>query len=105
MESILKPIQAGGLLQAWRNPDGSFHQLFLKLDLDCEPEKYPGILIASDISHRHVLVAAVKNLHKELPLLLKQIEGKEVVYWWREEDGHERSKILSGLTGHPVFVG
>lgn len=105
MESILKPRQAGGLLQAWRNPDSTFHHLFLKLNLDCEPDNYPGVLIVSDVHHHHVLVAAVNSLQKELPLLLQQLEGERIVYWYLEQNEQERSRIVFGLTTHPVFVG
>ena len=92
-------------MQAWKSPDGSFRHLFLKLDFDCEPENYPGILIVSDVEHRQVRVTAVKSLLKELPPLLKQIDGEVVAYWCLEDNGKERTKILSGLTEHPVFVG
>ena len=102
---MMKPMQAGGLLQIWQNPKGSYHHLFLKLDLDCEPEDYPGVLIVSDVHHRQVLVTAVESLHKELHSLLQKIEGEGVACWKREQKAQERSKILSDLTANPVFVG
>lgn len=92
-------------MQTWKSPDGSFHHLFLKLDFDCEPDNYPGILIVSDVAHRQVRATAVKSLLKELPLFLKQIDGEVVAYWWLEDNDKERTRILSGLTDHPVFVG
>ncbi len=67
MES--KPIQAGGMCHTWRSPDNSFRHLFLKLDLDCEPDKHPGIVIVSDEHHQRACAAAVKNLQKELPFV------------------------------------
>ena len=105
MKSILKPRQVGGLVQAWQSQDRSFHDLFLKLNLKCEPENYPGVLIVSDVDHHHTLVASVESLQKELPVLLKQIEGEKVAYWKLERNCQKRTKILSDLAAHPVFVG
>ena len=65
MDSRQKPMQCGGFLQTWQSPDRSFHHLFLKLDLDCEPSNYPGVLIVSDVNHSQVLVANVESLRKE----------------------------------------
>lgn len=101
----LRPIQAGGMFHVWRSPDNSFRHSFLKLYLDCEPDKYPGIVIVSDENYQEACATPVKNLQRELPQLLQRIQGQPIAYWWLEQDEGELNKILSGITGHPVFVG
>ena len=103
----LKPqyaIQAGGMCHLWRSPDGHFKQIFVKLNFDCEPDKYPGIAIIADERCNNAFAVSVQNLQRELPALLKQIPGKPIAYWWLEEDRNEIKRILSGLTEHPVFA-
>jgi hypothetical protein len=97
-------MQAGGMLHLWRSPDGSFKHLFLKLDFECEPDKYPGVVIVADEHYRHAFAVAVQNLQRELPALLQQVNGKPVAYWWLERDQNELKRILAGLTEHPVFA-
>ena len=98
-----KPMQTGGLCHSWRSPDGNFKHSFLKLDFECEPDKYPGIVIVADEHCQHAFSAEVRDLQRELPALLLQVQGKPVAYWWLEQDQNEH-KILSGLTEHPVFA-
>jgi hypothetical protein len=96
--------QGGGVCHLWRSPDGNFKHTFLKLDFECEPDMYPGIVIVTDVHYQEVFAAAVQNLQRELPALLKRIEGKAFAYWWLEQDMNEAKRILSGLTEHPVFA-
>ena len=105
MESTRKPRQGGGLMQAWQSPDGEFHRLLLKLDLDCQPDPYPGVVSICDPSHAHVFVAEVKNLQRELPALLKKIEGTPIACFDLELDDQKRTKIMAGLSSRPQFVG
>ena len=97
-------MQAGGMCHRWQSPDGNFKHSFLKLDFECEPDHYPGIVIVADEHYQHGFAAAVKNLQRELPALLQQVQGKPVAYWWLEQDQNELKRILSGLTEHPVFA-
>lgn len=89
----------------WRSPDGRFKHLFLRLDLGCEPDGYPGILIVTDERCTQAVASAVTNLRKELPQLLKATSGTPVAYWWLEQDAQKRKDMLSQLTERPVFVG
>jgi len=88
----------------WKSPDGNFKHTFLKLDLDCEPDKYPGIVIVTDEHYQHAIAKSVQNLNRELPTLLKPVAEKSVVYWWLQKDQNEVKRVLSGLTDHPVFA-
>lgn len=105
MESTEKPRQGGGLMQAWQSPDRRFHRCLLRLDLDCQPDPYPGVVIICDASHTQIFVAEVANLKKELPALLRRVEGDPIAYFDLEMDDKERKKIMAGLTPHPQFVG
>lgn len=105
MNPGLKPIQGGGMCHAWQSPDGNFKHLFLKLDLSCEPDNYPGILIVADEHCTKAVATAVKNLRRELSQLLNATPGTPVAYWWLEQDAQKLKQILSQLTEHPVFVG
>ncbi len=92
-------------MRTWQNPDRTYHRMFLMLAPDCDPDPYPGVVIVSDANHNRAFVAEVQNLQKELPQLLKRIEGEAVAYWDLEMDVQERKEILRGLTSHPIFVG
>lgn len=105
MDIKQKPLQGSGTFHVWRSPDDNFRHPFLKLDSDCEPDKYPGIIIVSDEHYQRAFATGVKNLEKELPHLLEQIQGKPIAYWLLEQDEKEIKRILSGLTSNPVFVG
>ena len=105
MSPQLRPMQVGGILHAWQSPRGNFKHVFLKLDLGCEPDNYPGIVIIADEGCHQAIAILVKNLRKEFPQLLKAATGIPVVYWWLERDVQEARRILSSLTEHPVFVG
>ena len=100
-----KPLQCDGLLQTWRNPDNSFNHIFLELDLACEPMDYAGILIISDLNHDNAKVFNIKSLWKELPRLIENKEHDVIAYWWHEDDAKKRSRMLSDITTHPLFVG
>ena len=103
----LKPkyaMQTSGICHLWRSPDGSFEHTFLKLNFECEPDRYPGVVIVTDDNYEQAFAAAVQNLQRDLPALLKQTQGKPVAYWWLEQNENEVKRILSGLTGHPVFA-
>jgi len=97
-------MQAGGMCHLWGSRDGTFHHSFLRLDFDCEPDKYPGVVIITDENYQNAFSARVSNLQRELPSLLVRIRGKPVAYWWLEQDEHEIERILSGLTEQPVFA-
>ena len=97
-------MQTGGMCHLWRSPDANFKHTFLKLDFECEPDRYPGIVMVTDMHYQYAFAAAVQNLQRELPALLKRIQGKPVAYWWLEQDKNEVKRILSGLTDHPVFA-
>lgn len=76
------PMQTGGILHAWQSQNGDFKHAFLKLDLDCETDKHPGILIIADEAFQNAFAIAVDNLQKELPALAKKVSEKSVAYWW-----------------------
>ena len=104
MDSKRKPGQGNARTHAWQSPNKSYHHMFLKLNLNCEPDPYPGVAIISDVSHSQVFIVEVQNFQKDLPEMLKRIRGEAVAYWSLEMDAQKRKEILSGLTSHPVFV-
>jgi hypothetical protein len=92
-------------MQTWKNPDKTYRHAFLKLDLNCEPDPYPGVVIVSDVNHVQVFVAEVQDVQKELPRLLERIKGEAVAYFDLEMDAQKRKEILSGLSSQPLFHG
>lgn len=64
----------------------------------------PALKQFHPVHYESAFAAAVKNLQKELPSLLNQIQGRAVAYWWLEQDRGEIKRILAGLTEHPVFA-
>jgi hypothetical protein len=97
-------VQTGGIDHFWQSPDGEFKHVFLQLDLGCEPDKHPGIVIIADECYQHAFAAVVQDLQRELPALLQRMQGRSVVYWWFERDQKQLTTILTSLTEHPVFA-
>ena len=98
------PMQTGGNMHAWCNPNRNFKHAFLRLNLACEPDRYPGIVIVADENLRNALAIEVENLQEELPALLRAAPEKSVVYWWLEQDKDKRQRVLSNLTSRPEFA-
>ena len=98
-----KAIQAGGAVRKWSNPQRNFSQTLLRLNLECEADPAPGILILTDQSYKSASAMAVKDLRKELPRILESLGDDAVAYWRIERDEGERRRILDGLTEHPIF--
>ena len=105
MTKDLKPIQTGGMCHAWQSPDGTFKHVLLKLDLSCEPDPYPGVVIIADEHCMHAVASAVKSLRKELKQKMAGAPPKSVAYWSLQQDEAELTRILSGLTERPTFYG
>jgi len=105
MNSESKSRQGGGLVQAWQSPDGAFRHCLVRLDLDCEPDPYPGIVILANAGYQQAFAYEVLDCRKELPGLVAKFEGTPVAYWSLESNASERKRILAGLTQHPVFYG
>lgn len=93
MSQYLRTIQNGGMCHAWSSPDRTFKHIFVRLQLDCEPDKYPGVVIVSDENYNQASVASVKNLSKELSQLLAGVSGKSIAYWSLEHDEGQINKI------------
>ena len=87
----------------WSSPDRSFHHSFVKMRFDCEADPYPGVLILIDESYRMASAMSVKNLRKELLAILSPLADDAVAYWKIVRDDAERDKLLSHLTGTPIF--
>lgn len=100
-----RPIQASGVCHLWGNPLSSFRHLFVLLDLDCQVDKYPGVVIISDKHHRQTFASAVENLQDELPALIGRITHAPNVYWSLQRDRKRRDRLLSDLSANPVFLG
>jgi len=98
-------MQAGGMCHRWRSPNGNFNQVFVKLDLDCEPDKSSGVVIATDKHYEQAFATPVENLYKELHALLRQqIQESPIIYWWPVQDKNKIKRILYGLTKRPIFT-
>jgi len=99
-----KPYQTGFTCHAWQSPDGTFKHIFPRLNLDCELDSVPGVVIVTDGSCRYATASEVRTLRTELPALLAATPDP-VVYWLARPDKNERQALLSELTKHPIFFG
>lgn len=96
-------MQTCGDLRKWSNPERTYDHILLKMDLECEADPYPGILILTDRNYNNASASLVTNLRKELPKLLGLLGEDAIVYWcmiYKEED---RQDALRRLTSAPVF--
>jgi hypothetical protein len=97
------PIQVGGELRRWSNPDRTFRYGLVKMNLECEADPYPGILILTDRSYKRVWTLNIKNLRNELSAILEPLDEETIAYWRIVQDDEERDKLLADLTKNPVF--
>lgn len=97
-------MQVGGDIRRWSNPERTFHSGLLKLDLACEADPYPGILILTNPTYASASAMAVKNLRKELPKLIEHLDEGTIAYWYLETNEKELSRVLAGLTAAPIFA-
>jgi hypothetical protein len=97
------PPQTAGQLRSWSSPDRKFRQQLLKLDLDCEAEPRPGVLILTQPGHLHARTLQVKNAKSELGALLATEPDDVVVYWRMWEAPSELHRLVVGLTANPVY--
>lgn len=96
-------IQTGGEMHRWSNPERTFHFSLVKVNFDCEPDAYPGILILTNRSYRHATAIEVKNPRKELPKILAPLADDTIAYWRIVREDDERKKVLTGLTVNPIY--
>jgi hypothetical protein len=96
-------IQAGGNMRRWSNPERSFHFSLVKVDFDCEPDAYPGVLILTDPSHKGATLLEVKDPRKELLKILAPRPDNTIAYWQIVREDEERRKVIAGLTANPIF--
>lgn len=96
-------IQTSGDMRRWSNPERTFHFSLVKVNFDCEPDAYPGVLVLTDASYRNATVLEVENPRKELPKILAPLPDDTIAYWRIVRDEGERKTVLSGLTAHPIF--
>lgn len=96
-------MQTGGDLRRWSNPQRTFHHALLKLNLECEADPYPGVLILTDPVYEKASAMAVKNLRNELSKILEPLSDATIAYWWLSVKDAERERLLNGLTTTPVF--
>ena len=105
MTTELKPFQSGGMTYLWRNADGSFKHIFLKLDPACELDPYSGIVIIADKRNENAKAFYVKSLQREFKKLLAESDDIGSVHWWIERDEIKAMSLLAKLSDNPVFVG
>lgn len=98
-----RPIQTGGELRSWSSPDRKFRQQLLKLDLTCEQDPAPGLLIVTQPGYRTARAIAVKNASKELRTILAREPDDVVVFWRMHQSEWELNRLLSGLTANPIY--
>ena len=101
----LKPIQTGGMNYFWRNPDGLFQHIFLKLDPSCDQDYFPGVVIFSDEHNQNAKAFCVKNLQREFQGLLSHFSRPVNAHWWIEKNEKDALALLSKISANPVFVG
>ena len=90
-------------MRQWSNPERTFHFSLVKLNFDCEPDAYPGVLILTDPSYRRATALEVKDPRKELPTILAPLPDETIAYWRIIREDDERKKVLAGLTENPIF--
>ena len=96
-------IQAGGDMRQWSNPERTFRFSLVKVNFDCEPDAYPGILILTDPSYREATLLEVKDPRKEFPKILEPLPDGTIAYWQIVREDEERRKVMAGLTANPIF--
>lgn len=97
------PMQTGGQVCRWSNPDRTFHCSLVKMNLACEADPYPGILILTNLHHEMASALDVKNLRKELTKILEPLGEDTIAYWKIAKDEGERKGLLASLTQKPIF--
>ena len=105
MTTELKPFQSEGMNYLWGNADGSFRQLFLKLNPTCELDPYSGIVIIAGKQNKNAKAFYVKVLQREFPKLLAKYGDIASVHWRIERDEEKAMNLLAKLSDNPVFVG
>lgn len=95
--------QTGGQLRSWSSPDRKFRQQLLKLDLQCEADARPGVLILTQPGHQNARTHQVKNAKTELGAILAKEPDDVIVYWRMWEAPADLSRFITGLTGNPVY--
>lgn len=48
-------------MRQWSNPERTFRFSLAKVNFDCEPDAYPGILILTDPSYKEATLLEVKD--------------------------------------------
>lgn len=97
------PIQVEGYMRQWSNPERTFRFSLVKVNLDCEPDAYPGILILTDPSYREATLREIKDPRNELPKILEHLPDDTIAYWRIVREDEKRRQILIGLTATPIF--
>jgi len=92
-----------GDMRQWSNPERTFHFSLVRINFDCEPDAYPGVLILTDPSYRRAIAVEVRDPRKELPTILAPLPDETIAYWRIVREDDERKKVLAGLTENPIF--
>ena len=96
-------LQTVGDMRQWSNPQRTFRFSLVKVNFDCKPDAYPGILILTDPSYRDATLLELKDPRKELPKILEPLPDNTIAYWRIVREGEERRKVMAGLTVNPIF--
>lgn len=96
-------IQTSGEMRQWSNPERTYHFSLVKMNFDCEPDAYPGVLILTEPSYRRATAIELKDPRKELPKIFAPLPDDTIAYWRIVREEGERKKVLAGLTGNPIF--
>tara|TARA_R110002072_G_scaffold13418_12_gene56322 strand:+ start:91321 stop:91566 length:246 start_codon:yes stop_codon:yes gene_type:complete len=75
----------------------------VKVNFDCEPDSYPGILILTDPSYKEANLYEMKDPRKELPRILESLPDDTIAYWKIVSEDDERMEVMEKLTRNPVF--
>ena len=96
-------IQAGGDMRQWSNPERTFRFSLVKVNFDCEPDAYPGVLILTDPSYKEATLLEVTDPRMELFNILAPLPDDSIAYWRIVREDEERRKVMVGLTANPIF--
>jgi hypothetical protein len=97
------PVQTRGELRSWSSPDRKFRQQLLKLDLACQADSLPGVLVLTQPGFRTARALAVQDARKELGAILAKEPDDVIVYWRMHQSPFELQRLLSGLTAEPIY--
>jgi hypothetical protein len=96
-------MQVSGDMRFWSNPERTYRLGLVKVNFECEPDAFPGILILTDRSYVKATVVEMKDPRREFPQILEPLPEDAIAYWRIVRTDEERRAVMAGLTASPIF--